>query len=545
MNQTLSTTPVLIAGGGPVGMTLALELAFHGVASILVERRPSTTKHPKMDLTNGRSMELFRRLGIVEQARAAGVAEDQKLDITYATSATGYRLHTFDYGSPAQQREIGRRRNDGRMTLEPPMRVSQVMLEPVLKKAIDESPLVDVRFGWVFEDFTQDHDGVTSTIRCESSGENQQVRSRFLAGCDGGSSKVRKVADIEVEGEWGVVPVYLVHFESTDHTVLAKFGAAYHLQTGFGTLIAQNGRNIWTLHVVLPPGTDIDAIKPEDLLRQFAGRDFEFEILVANHWTPHMVVAEKYRDGNVFLAGDAAHQFVPTGGYGMNTGIADAVDLGWKLSAVVNEWGGEKLLASVTERHVIALQNRVAAMSNMTERFTIEAYIQEIRATIDLDSSSASAQRLDISNKIQEIGNAENESWGIEHGYQYADSEIIEYPSNLSEQPAFDRLHVNPSFWPGSRLPLFYLESDGRALFDLLGRDFTLIALGDADTTEIETAAAKCDIPMAVVRINKDKNLEALGKRLVLVRPDQHIAWSGNKWPEDSKKLLLKVCGKG
>ncbi|USA42655.1 FAD-dependent monooxygenase [Spongiibacter taiwanensis] len=542
MTNSEKIGPVLIAGGGPVGMTLALELARHGVASTLVERNSTTTRHPKMDLTNGRSMELFRRLGIVDAARAAGVPEDQDLDITYATSATGYLLHRFNYGPPAEFRTRSRELNDGTMTLEPPMRVSQVMLEPVLKAAIDAEPLIDVMFGWAFDSFSQDADGVSSDIVNQNSGERRTLRSQYLAGCDGGGSRVRKIAGIGLEGDFGIVPIYMVHFRSEALDVLAKFGAAYHLQTGVGTLISQNGRDIWTLHAVLPPGSDLDNVDEADLLRRFAGQDFDFEILVANHWTPHQVVADRYREGRVFLAGDAAHQFIPTGGYGMNTGVWDAADLGWKLSAVINGWGGEALLESVEERRKIALQNRDAAASNMGERFAIEGFIQQQREQFDLEAADNQSVRDAISAEIQRIGNAENESYGIEHGYRYIDSPVISYDQPDTLAPVFDRLRVQPSAYPGCRLPHFYL-GDGSALYDRLGREFTLITLGTADGSALLAAAEEQGIPVDLLALGDEPSLRRLGYDFILVRPDHHIAWSGTAMPNDCAGVLARVAG--
>ncbi len=541
MRDSSFDTQVLIAGGGPVGMVLALELARYAIRSIVVEQNKTTTRHPKMDLTNGRSMELFRRLGIIDEFRAVGVPEDQTMDITYATSATGHLLHTFDYGTPKEHRALSRATNDGTMTLEPYMRVSQVVLEPVLKKAIDESPYVDVRFGHKFEDFTQDANGVTSTISHNDG--HYTLRSQYLAGCDGGSSRVRHKAEIDLEGDFGIVPIYMIHFRSTDLEVLGKFGAAYHLQTGFGTLIAQNGKDTWTLHVVLDPDTDPASITPSELLEQFAGTKFDYEILVANHWTPHLVVAERYRNGRVLLAGDAAHQFIPTGGYGMNTGVWDAADLGWKLAAVIDGWGGDALLDSVEERRKIALQNRDAAVRHMNDRFAIEGFIRKKRCEVDIEAKETESVRKEIADEIKRVGNAENESWGIEHGYRYIGSNVIVYPKDRSDEPEFDPLHAQPSVWPGSRLPHYYL-SDGQPLYDKLGKGFTVIRLDGADASALSDAALDLGIPFDIISVSNDENLSKLRKTFILVRPDHHIAWSGDALPEDCAELLKTVVGR-
>src|ERR1700681_2646485 len=217
-------TPVLIAGGGPVGMTLALELARCGVASVLVERNATTTRHPKMDITNGRSMELFRRLGVADKLRAVAVPEENNFDISWITSLTGRELHRFRYPSVVEKRAEILLRNDGTQPREPAMRVSQVMIEPVLRDAILNDPLVDARWGTAFEDFEQDETGVTATLRTVETGATETVRCDFLAGCDGGSSIVRDKLGIGLEGRAAVTQRYMIHFQSDARDILQAFG---------------------------------------------------------------------------------------------------------------------------------------------------------------------------------------------------------------------------------------------------------------------------------------------------------------------------------
>nr|WP_176599468.1 FAD-dependent monooxygenase [Sphingobium sp. 15-1] len=531
------TTQVVIAGGGPVGMTLALELAHHGVHSILLERNASTTRHPKMDLTNGRSMEHFRRLGVVQALRAAGVPPSEPHDVVWATSATGYVLHRFAYPSADGYRDRVRVCNDGTGTLEPSMRVSQIVLEPVLKAQIDASRYVDVRFGCAYEAFEQDADGVTTTVRNAGSGETQLIRSHFLAGCDGGGSAVRRDAAITLTGQHAVAEAYMVHFRSTAYDVLAKFGISYHLQTARGTIIAQNGKDIWTLQTLAPPDSD-----PDELLRAFVGRDFEYEILVANPWTPHLVTADSYRSERVFLAGDSAHQVIPTGGYGMNTGVGDAVDLGWKLAAFVNGWGGETLLNSYeAERRPIAEQNAATALQNLEVRLAIADAIAGGEALGDLNTSDLSTVRIEVGRKIAKLGNAENESWGIEHGYRYQPSPVVQPSADL---PAFDPVRC-PSFAvAGGRLPHYYL-ADGSALFDRLGREFSLIVIGHQDVDPAVRAAAEMSIPLTTIILQSEEILNNLGARLLLVRPDQHVAWLGTAAPDSWTSIFAMAAGLG
>jgi 2-polyprenyl-6-methoxyphenol hydroxylase-like FAD-dependent oxidoreductase len=537
--MNLPDTQIFIAGAGPVGMTLALELAHHGIKSVIVERNPTTTRHPKMDLTNGRSMELFRRLGIADKLRSVGVAPSESLDIVWATKATGHVLHRFAYPSPDARRDMERVKNDGSGTLEPSMRVSQIILEPVLKAEIDASPLVDVRFGWAYESFVQDDDGVTATICNSESGEKETVRADYLVGCDGGGSRVRQDAGITSNGEYAIANAYMIHFRSTDLSALGKFGVAYHLQTSLGTLVAQNGKDIFTLQSVLPPGTEVD---PDELLQRFVGRNFDYEILVANPWTPHMVLADSYRNGRVFIAGDAAHQVIPTGGYGMNTGIGDAVDLGWKLAAVINGWAGDELLESFdAERRPIGEQNRAAAMRHMHVRMAILEVFQNLEGLGDPETAEAAPWRIEAGRQIGELGNAENESWGIEHGFRYTESPVICAGPQI---PAFDPMACSSVAVIGGRVPSYYL-ADGTPLHDLLASDsLSLVAIGSPDAGNIASAAADLGIPVKHVQLDQEAVLDRLGSQLILVRPDQHIAWLGDKAPPQWAPVLNKVTGR-
>jgi len=493
--------PVVIAGGGPVGMTLARTLATLGVRCLLVERNPSTTRHPKMDITNGRSMELFRRLGVADKLRAVAVPEENNFDISWITSLSGRELHRFRYPSVADKRGEIREKNDGTQAREPAMRVSQVMIEPVLKDAILGHPLVEARWGVAFEDFAADDEGVTCTLRVAETGATEQVRCDFLAGCDGGSSIVRERLGIALEGRAAVTQRYMIHFQSDARDLLQRFGVAWHYQTDKGTLIAQDDKNTWTLQTRPPAGVDPAAIDPNPVLDAWAGRGFARKILVANPWVTHLLLAERYRAGRVFLAGDAAHQYIPTGGYGMNTGIGDAIDLGWKLAAAVKGFGGAGLLASYeSERRPVGLRNRLASERHTGVRIKIAELYDKER---DPDT---------LARGIAALGNAENESWGIEFGYRYDGVEG-------------DPVRYEPTTAPGARLPSSFLR-DGTALYDRLGPWFTLLRFGDADPSPIVDAAP---VPLETVIVDEPAIASIYEAKLVLVRPDTHVAWRGNR----------------
>lgn len=533
--------PVLIAGGGPVGMTLALNLARYGIRSMLVERNPTTTRHPKMDLTNGRSMELFHRLGLAEVLRDAGVPRENAFDILWITSLVGHDLFRFHYPSANDKTRIIREENDGSHGAQAPLRVSQIQIEPVLKQAIDASPLVDVRFGTRFESIVDNGvDGVVAEIVDSESGASERVKCRFLAGCDGGGSRVRRNLDIALEGEENVAGAYMVHFRTDDRELLQRWGPVYHLQSGLGTIIAQNDHDIYTLQAWLLPGMNPDEMTAEGVLEGWVGKHFDYEVLQANPWYAHFVVAEKYRDKSALLAGDSAHQFIPTGGYGMNSGIADAAALSWVLAANIEGWGGDRLLdAYDAERRPTAWWHLEAARRHMSIRQQITMIYLEA-GDLEGEGPEAEARRADVAARIEALGNAENESWGVEYGYRYDQSPVV---AKEGEPPAIDPLTYAPSTWPGARLPHVFLE-DGTPLFDKLGLFFTLVVLGDTNSAPIEAAAAELAVPLEVLRLDRPDLRPIYEHNLILVRPDQHVAWRGDVLPDDCGQLLSLVCGR-
>ena len=519
----MKEVPVLIAGGGPVGMTLAKTLASFGIECMLVEKNPSTTRHPKMDITNSRSMELFRKLGLSKLLREVAVPEKNNFDVSWITSLSGHELHRFRYPSVEQAKAIIRERNDGSQAVEPPMRVSQVAIEPVLKRAIDAESTVDARFGVAFEELVQGPDAVIATVKHVETGRTEKIKCQYLVGCDGGVSQVRNCLDIRYDGIARVAQLYMVHFRSDARDVLQPWGVAWHYQTSQVTMIAQNDRDIWTAHTFLPPDVRLDEIDPATLVHRFAERPFPFEILVANPWNPHLLVAQSYGRGRVFLAGDSAHQFIPTGGYGMNTGIGDAFDIGWKLAATLKGYAGPALLESYDrERRPVGLRNCRAAWRHMTVRLAIGKVYEDLANSGNAQSEAAIAE---AGVRIKALGNAENESYGIEMGYSYADSPVI-MPEPFVDVPQ-DPVAYEPTTLPGSRLPNIYF-ADGTPLHDKLGRWFSLLAFDGAATDHIAAAAARRGIPLEIVRIDDPEVERIYQAKLVLVRPDQHVCWRGS-----------------
>ncbi|TNE40185.1 MAG: FAD-dependent oxidoreductase [Sphingomonadales bacterium] len=530
--------PVIVAGGGPVGLATALDLQARGIRVLVIERNPTTTRHPKMDVTNGRSMEHFRRLGVAELIRDRAVPRENCMDVSWVTRLSEWELARFHYPNVYEWREHIRRHNDGTQPLEPNMRLSQVVLEPALVDLLQASPLAEVRFGWAFEDFVEDEQGVTVTALEVATGDRHQLRCQLLAGCDGGGSLVREKLGFELNGKFNVARVYMTHFRSSAKDFLQRFGVAWHYQTPDGTtLIAQDDEEIWTLHSLLPPDADDAAIDPKQIVYRALGREFPLEVLQANAWSPHLVVASGSGRGRVWLAGDAMHQLIPTGGYGMNTGIGEAADLAWKFAAVLQGWGGERLLQTIdTERRPIAQLMVDSSMQNMAVRLKIaECYTPEVHE----DSDAGAAARSRLSKLIYDLGNAENESLGLELGCRYHGSPII---CSEADEPEWERVRLVPTTWPGGRAPHVFLES-GDAMFDLFGQGFTLVRFAELDVDGLLEAAAEHGVPIKLVDV-RDANARTVYERdLVLVRPDHYVAWRGNEAPSDPFAIIDQIRG--
>ncbi|MFE3188539.1 FAD-dependent monooxygenase [Nocardia sp. NPDC059240] len=569
-NEVPETTSVLVIGAGPVGLTLGLELDRNGVDALVVERNATSTQHPKMDITNGRSMELYRRLGVADELRKVAIPTDHRMKVTWATNAVGWELASFDYPSVDETHGEIRQRNDGTLPLEPWMRVSQVILEPALRDVLEaRSQHVRVEFGWALDTFTEDADGVTAELVARETGQRRTIRAQYLVGCDGAGSSTRRQLGIEIDEidlrglvlkELGVTrtvgtlartflangqrPVdgrfYLVHFTTPDKDILTRFGTVWHLQSPEGwSMISQNDGDTWTMHAPLGIGEDADKIDPREFVCKRVGREFEMDVLVANAWTPRLTVADSFGRGRVWLAGDAVHQVPPTGGYGMNTGVGDAIGLGWVLAAQIQGWGTPRLLeAYEQERRSVALRNRAAAGRHSVIRGEVMALF---RSAMHSERWFGDRTRREIGREISDLGNLENEALGIELGYRYDTSPVIcREPGAQAPQQRMDE--YTPSTWPGARPPSVHL-ADGRAIFDLFGRGFTLLRFADHDVDAFVDAAALRGVPLDVVDI-RDEHARSLYERdLVLVRPDQHVAWRGDAAPAQPMRVIDRIRG--
>lgn len=532
--MTMSQPPradagVVIVGAGPVGAVLALELAHHGVPSTVLERSVEATRHPKMDFLNARSMELLRRLALHDALHARGVPPDQDLRFLWTRSLAGDPVDDWSFPSAAELGRLMAKTNDGTLPREPYLRVIGSTLEEIVRAQCRESPLIDLLEGWKLVGFTQDDTGVDIEVSRRGGG-TERIRARWLVGCDGANSVVREAAGIGADQLGPVTQNVNVYFRSGD-PALVRHGR-YFLAVGASglTLVSRDGADTWT-GVFPRPGAEPFTGDPVPFLRRAAGLDFEVdEVLSVANWENKLSVAGSYRAGRVFLCGDAAHQYFPSGGHGANTGLADAVDLGWKLAAQDAGWGGVSLLDSYeAERRPVALFNREMCFNLM----------EVWRRFMFLNRDGASDVQLAGYLEHQRY---QGEALGIHAGYRYRGSPVI--VQDGSAEPRWSIGAIVPTTWPGSRAPSVRLL-DATEIYDRLGQGFTLVDFStDGAGAPLAAAAGAAGIPLRHLRLDDPPARAVWERDLVLVRPDHHVAWRGDAFPADPQAVLRQVTGR-
>ncbi|GAB2483168.1 FAD-dependent oxidoreductase [Promicromonospora xylanilytica] len=507
---TESSAPVLVVGAGPVGATLALELARHGVACLVAERSVAPSRHPKMDFVNARSMELFARLGVADDIRARGVPPQHGFVFHWSRTFAEPPVATWSYPSVEAVGDSIARDNDGAVPAEPYQRLAGSILEDVLREHARAHPLIDLREGWTVAELDPDTPGA---LLLGPDGERHRVSATYVVGCDGAGSDVRRQLGIGMTDDGPTADHCDIYFTSSD-PVLRRHGRYFLSIVGTGvTLVSRDEDVTWTAALPLL-GDERVRTDPVGALKARLGVDFVIdEVLDVTQWQGRLAVADEYRRGRVFLAGDAAHQFFPTGGHGANTGIGDAVDLGWKLAACLNGWGGPVLLDSYeAERRPVALFNREMChnLLEVWRRFPV------------LAAQGASRAHLAgfLAQDAYQIDNI-----GIHCGYRYETSPVISHEDG--EAPPWHWRSIVPTTWPGGRAPSLRL-ADGTALYGLLGTGLTLVDLTDdrSGAALVERAVAR-GVPMTHLAVDDDAVRRVWESDLVLVRPDQHVAWRG------------------
>ncbi|MBQ1023700.1 FAD-dependent monooxygenase [Micromonospora sp. C95] len=530
----MDPAPVLVVGAGPVGMVAALTLARHGVPCVLVDAGFETSNHPKLDFVNPRSMELFRQLDLVNDVRSAGVGAEHPADVVWSTGLAGQPISTWAIPSVAAERRQITEQNDGTQPAEPGQRISQINLEPVLRARCLSQPLIDLRPGWYFDSLVQDDDGVSSDLVNVLTGSRITVRSQYVLGCDGASSQVRKAVGVGLTGfDVPQLPnALMVHFKSKDLSTLHRHGSFWHYFAFRYVIISQDEVDTWTVHVNGTDPTEFDPppADPAAFLRETTQTNLAIDkVLLTSRWRPNFLLADQYRAARVLLAGDSVHQMFPTGGYGMNSGVGDAVDVAWKLAAVLQGYGGPGLLDSYeVERRPVGLRNMHTSHRHLGVHLKAGTLLRE-GAPLESVASVLEAER------------GENEYRGIELGYRYTGSPVV--CSDNSTEPEWSPWHYTPTTWPGGRPPSLRLKT-GEFIFDRLGPSFTLVDFaGDGRADALLDAATAQGLPVNHTVVTDDGARQLWERDLVLVRPDQHVAWRGNRSPADAAGVVRRVRG--
>ena len=531
---------VLIVGAGPTGLTLAIDLGRRGVRCTLVEQKEEPAFLPKMERVNARSMEIYRRMGLAEKIRAAGLRADCPMDVYIVLSLTEPPLLHLPYPSVAQARAQTRASNDGTLPLEPYQLISQYTLEPLLKSVAESIPSLRVRFGWEFIALRQDGDGVSARLRSVK-GEVEEIRAAYLVGCDGGASAVRKELGIGLSGEGNLLELRQALFrcdELFDRLPIGDGpgrGRHYHVADDKATfLIMQDSTDHWTLHSVL----DRDE-KMKIEFERTVGIPVKYEMLSCAPWRQNLLLADRYGKGRVFLAGDAVHLVIPTGGLGMNSGVSDAIDLSWKLAATLAGWGGPNLLKSYEiERRQIGERNVGASRyATLGRRKSRAMWRPDIRK----DSAAGAETRYNLAAVADIEQRKSNEMIGAELGYRYVDSPII---CNVPGGPEHLFREYQPTTWPGARLPHLWL-ADGTPMQDRIPDGYTILKRGGskADTRGLQSALRDRGAAATVIEAGDGRPREIYECDLVLVRPDLHVVWRGNAAPEDPARVAAIAAG--
>ncbi|WP_370267309.1 FAD-dependent monooxygenase [Nioella sp.] len=536
MVSTRTDTSVVIVGGGPVGLSLANELSYRGVDYVLLEQGDGTVTFPAGENFFSRTMEHLRRWGLADDLRHGDAfPPDAPRDMGFCTRLGGKVLALFPGVSNAAAPQSDPHSPEGGFFY------PKKAFDPALRH-FAESRGGDLRYRTRLVSFHQHEDG---PIRCEietEDGARQVLRTRWLAACDGGRSSVRKALGLRYVGSFGEGYNFAVYFRCPGLGAVLKgmFGrpmAQVHTLADEtrGYLTSVDGRDEWRLSIY---AQTIEDKIPAEVVRAVIGDALPFDVLQAQPWSGHRVVADHYRLGNVFLVGDAAHLRWPKGGFGANTGIGDAVDLGWKIAAVLDGWAPEALLDTYeTERRPIAIRNTNEAANNRVLDHMITP-----DPILDEDGPAGNAARAALHERLFALRLREFVTPGIQLGYRYRDSPII-VPDGSLEGPDDHMVYI-PTTRPGARAPHVAL-AEGGSILDAFGQGFTLVVCGiGIDPTAFLRAGRELGIPVHDIRLTEDAARETYETALVLVRPDGHVCWRGNALPQNPHAIWHIVTGR-
>jgi 2-polyprenyl-6-methoxyphenol hydroxylase-like FAD-dependent oxidoreductase len=541
----LSECDVLIVGAGPVGLTLAIDLAWRGINVMVAETRArAAPPEPKCNHVAARTMETFRRLGIAGKVREAGLPADYPHDVSYRTSFTGAELTRIRIPCRRDRFTMTDGPDCNWPTPEPPHRINQIFLEPILFEHAASQPRIRIVNRVSVEDVTIGDASADVSLRDLDTDQVRRLNCRFLIGCDGARSVVRKAIGAELSGDAIIQRVQSTYIRAPglidrqQHANAWGTGAINPRRSGM--VYAIDGSERWLVHNYMKPGeTEFEAVDRDACLRTIlgVGSDFNYEIISREDWYGRRLIANKFRDRCAFIAGDAAHIWVPYAGFGMNAGIADAMNLSWLLAAHLNGWAPLSILdAYEAERWPITSQVSKFAMSHAEAEIRRRGAVPE---NIEDAGPEGEAARAEVGRLAYEINVQQYACAGLNFGTYYDRSPIIAYDG--AEHPAYTMDSYTPSTVPGCRTPHLWRE-DGGSLYDAMGPEFTLLRADAAiDVTAFERAARNRKVPLRVLDVAPSAALPF--SRLVLSRPDQHVAWRGASLPSDPLALIDHVRG--
>jgi 2-polyprenyl-6-methoxyphenol hydroxylase-like FAD-dependent oxidoreductase len=542
-------TSIVIVGAGPAGLLLACELGTRGIPVVLVEEKREVARHPKANTQSARTMEIYRRHSIARRLRSAGLPPNRNTDVGYFTRLFGHELFRVSMPSPKDAEAAARLEDSRWPTPEPQFRITQMVVDPILLAHARSFDSVEVYFGWSAADLVQDEEGVRLSVKNTETQEARRISADFVVGCDGGRSFVRKALGIRFLGEGGLEMEFLggrmlaTYFRAP--TLLEKFP---HADTWMHWIMHPSARSIllvidvhaneFLLHFQLKPDALVSDVDFSLRLEAIIGEALPHEILSSAEWRAGIgLVAERYRVDRCFLLGDAVHLFTPTGGFGLNTGIEDAFNLGWKLAAVCNGGANAALLDSYQiERLPIAKRNAGYALELAQRNGACP-----VSPDLDQEGPRGEAARAATAAHLAQFARWEFDTPGVQLGARYDGSPIIIPDGGV---PPMDSPTVyTPSGVPGGRLPHAWLE-DGSSVFDRLGPEFTLLSMSDGDLRPWSDSAQATGVSLSVLQIPREQRYRSVvGAECVLVRPDQHIAWRGPVNAEDPSSILATVAG--